>query len=632
MTVTRAARRQRLYVATGTKGRKRRWGTPAGAASRARRPAPRGGRGGDDAGRRRPRGRRPAGRRPDDVDLLRSIGGSETGRISTPSRWSSSTSTSTADPQRMRPDALPRDGRDRAGPQGAGGAGRGGVQPRLRTGWSTANSGWSEEVHPTLGPRRCRWRSRAGSGTATRYRVASRGEPMKEPIKRRTNWRRAGWVSPPRHALVALGVAAAVASGRADVPTLRIEDEFVRRVPAQGHLQAVRDSDLRSGRRARSLPHGGALMGAGGRGTLRLRFDPSALENGWSTPRHVFTGPGCRWRRAALRPPRCASSRRTRRWPGWRWRTRASSRRRTRGSSPQRDHRVGHRPAARDRAAEARRGVAEHPPAAHRHRAGPAADQGPPGRREPAGAGRPAGARRHRAARRRADPQAQLARRDHAGGGQRLERPIAGRDPRPVVHAGRGLRAGGGRRRAQGRQARHGGRRVGARGGLSRPYPARGRARQAAHPRFPGGVSRCHPGALQNRSAGDKPGQRVVATSCSTSARTPSWCRGRWVFDGEGRSVVYRKEGARLRAGRGELGASTMGRISSSPASLPATCRALRDPTRRAGAPGANPCSRPSAPPAPEGGTRRDDHHRMIPRKPSARRSTISRRTSWPRR
>ncbi len=109
---------------------------------------------------------------------------------------------------------------------------------------------------------------------------------MREPVKRKTKSRasrRLGLAAAAIAALVALGAFLPLSHpGGADVPTLRIEKtEFVRRVPAQGDLQAVRATPI-------SVPAGvpgpfriGWLAPDGSlvrKGDVVIRFDPSVLE------------------------------------------------------------------------------------------------------------------------------------------------------------------------------------------------------------------------------------------------------------------------------------------------------------------------------------------------------------------
>ncbi len=504
-----------------TTARRRRWGTPAGAASRcsrsptcARMEAE-----GDideaDAGRVAV-GQRVTFRldaHPDDVftGRVRSIGGSVQSRSErNPLKVVRlEIDLDRTDPQRMRPGmrflGTIEIEQDR---QGAGGAGRGGVQQAGRPGGLSQDRLAQRGGPPRLRARAttARWRSGAGSRPAT----WSPGAIFRRSRRRRDDegqeHGRSGWAWARRRRSIAL--IALAPSCRSRAPPARTcrpcgssPRSFVRSVPAQGDLQAVRATPI-------SVPNGvpgpfriGWLAPDGSlvkKGDVVIRFDPSVLEK-----RLVDAEDDLHAARLQMEKEQLSGLSEVRKLEKDAAMARVelaqASQFQKKDSeifSRSRDHRVGHRPEARRGAAEARRGVAADPRAAHRHRGRPAPDQGPPGgRQDPAGAGGAPGALRDRAPRRRADPQAQLARRHHPGGGQRLERPAAGRDPRSLGDGGRGLRAGGGRRRPQGRQDGHGRRRVGARGHLSGPHQAGGHARQAAHPRLAGAVFRRHPGA-----------------------------------------------------------------------------------------------------------------------------------------
>jgi HlyD family secretion protein len=104
---------------------------------------------------------------------------------------------------------------------------------------------------------------------------------LKKKTKGRAS-RRLGLAAVAIAALVALGAFLPLSHPGADVPTLRIEKtEFVRRVPAQGDLQAVRATPI-------SVPAGvpgpfriGWLAPDGSlvkKGDVVIRFDPSVLE------------------------------------------------------------------------------------------------------------------------------------------------------------------------------------------------------------------------------------------------------------------------------------------------------------------------------------------------------------------
>src|SRR5262245_57225740 len=94
---------------------------------------------------------------------------------------------------------------------------------------------------------------------------------------------RAALAAAPMAALFALGAFLPIArSGNGDVPVLRVEaQEFVRRIPAQGNLQAVRATPItapvgvRGPFRIGWLAPDGSLVKAG---EVVIRFDPSAAE------------------------------------------------------------------------------------------------------------------------------------------------------------------------------------------------------------------------------------------------------------------------------------------------------------------------------------------------------------------
>jgi HlyD family secretion protein len=133
-------------------------------------------------------------------------------------------------------------------------------------------------------------------------------------------------------------------------------------------------------------------------------------------------------------------------------------------------------------------------------------------------------------------------------------------------------------------------------------YPARiQRVDALAKPRIPGSpvqyfgvtleLARTDPRVM-------KPGQRVQAVLRLDQRRDALLVPRQAVFDREGRSVVYRKGARGFEPVEVKLGASTMGRIVVESGLAAGDLLALRDPTRPAGEPEIKPAQRPSAPPA----------------------------------
>ncbi len=133
-------------------------------------------------------------------------------------------------------------------------------------------------------------------------------------------------------------------------------------------------------------------------------------------------------------------------------------------------------------------------------------------------------------------------------------------------------------------------------------YPARiQRVDALAKPRIPGSpvqyfgvtleLARTDPRVM-------KPGQRVQAVLRLDQRRDALLVPRQAVFDREGRSVVYRKGAHGFEPVEVKLGASTMGRIVVESGLAAGDLLALRDPTRPAGEPEIKPAQRPSAPPA----------------------------------
>ena len=120
-------------------------------------------------------------------------------------------------------------------------------------------------------------------------------------------------------------------------------------------------------------------------------------------------------------------------------------------------------------------------------------------------------------------------------------------------------------------------------------YPARiARVDSLAKPRIPGSpvqyfavtlaLDRTDPRVM-------KPGQRVRATLSLDELEHALLVPRQAVFDREGSSVVYRKNGEGFEPVKVKLGPSTMGRVVVESGIKPGDLLALRDPTRPAGAP-----------------------------------------------
>jgi HlyD family secretion protein len=139
-------------------------------------------------------------------------------------------------------------------------------------------------------------------------------------------------------------------------------------------------------------------------------------------------------------------------------------------------------------------------------------------------------------------------------------------------------------------------------------YPARiQRVDALAKPRIPGSPVQYF-GVTLELSKTDprvmKPGQRVQAVLLLDQRKDTLLVPRQAVFDREGRSVVYRKGSRGFEPVEVKLGASTMGRIVVESGIAAGDLLALRDPTRPAGAPEVKPVQRPSAPSRPSGGSR----------------------------
>lgn len=108
-----------------------------------------------------------------------------------------------------------------------------------------------------------------------------------------------------------------------------------------------------------------------------------------------------------------------------------------------------------------------------------------------------------------------------------------------------------------------------------------------------------------------KPGQRVRATLLLEELRGALLAPRQAVFDREGRSVVYRKGGRGFEPVVVKLGPSTMGRVVVASGLRAGDVLALRDPTRPAGTPEVKPAPPPAAP-ATRSGRRRGSVTIMI--------------------
>ena len=139
-------------------------------------------------------------------------------------------------------------------------------------------------------------------------------------------------------------------------------------------------------------------------------------------------------------------------------------------------------------------------------------------------------------------------------------------------------------------------------------YPAKiARVDSLAKPRIPGspvqyfavtlGLDRTDPRVM-------KPGQRVRATLSLDQRDDALLVPRQAVFDREGSSVVYRKNGDGFDPVKVKLGPSTMGRVVIESGVKPGDLLALRDPTRPAGAPPERKPMERRAPPSapPQGG------------------------------
>jgi HlyD family secretion protein len=138
-------------------------------------------------------------------------------------------------------------------------------------------------------------------------------------------------------------------------------------------------------------------------------------------------------------------------------------------------------------------------------------------------------------------------------------------------------------------------------------YPAHiQRVDALAKPRIPGSPVQYFGVTLQLAKTDPrvmKPGQRVQAMLLLDQRRDALLVPRQAVFEREGRSVVFRKGRHGFEPVEVKLGASTMGRIVVESGVSAGDLLALRDPTRPAGEPEIKPAPRPSAPPPRTGGS-----------------------------
>ncbi len=577
------------------------------------------GRGRDRRGRRRPRGRGPARdpapRRPSGRRLpgrVRSIGGAvqERGRTAIRSRWSSWRSTSTAPTPSACAPACASWARWRSSgsPAALVVPAEAVFTPRPAAGASTAGGRLggllgSEEVRPApRPPQRPAGRDADGLEAGDRYRRREPAEARGEaPAGARPSWPRrllaagpglAVCQPPPRGVPAAGGPAA----GAVRAVTAVERADFVRRVPAAGEPAGGAGASELACRAGVPGPFRIGWLAPDGspvkEGDVVIRFDPSAIEKQLVDAEDELERPGSTWTRSRPRAsPRSQAGAATPRIARRRARERAAQFQKkdalifSRSEIIESD--IDQELAREPR--EARRGSGGRARAAR----GTELDlldikvrQAEPRstRRETA----LSAARSDRPARRRPDPQAQLARRDHrAGGRQRLERPAAGRDPgarrrwRPRSSCWRPTPAGW----SPGKPAT-----VAVESAPGRATPARiERVDALAKPRFRGSPVQYfarHPGARPHRSAGDEAGPAGAAPArLDEMPRRPRRCRGRRSSSATGARSSTAAPGRRLRAGRGEAGASGMGRVVVDSGIAAGDVLALRDPTRPAGEP-----------------------------------------------
>ena len=133
-------------------------------------------------------------------------------------------------------------------------------------------------------------------------------------------------------------------------------------------------------------------------------------------------------------------------------------------------------------------------------------------------------------------------------------------------------------------------------------YPARiARVDALAKPRIPGSPVQYFAVTLSLARTDRqvmKPGQRVMATLLLDERQDALLVPRQAVFDREGRSVVYRRGRRGFEPVEVKLGPSTMGRVVVESGISRGDEVALRDPTRPAGAPAVKPAAPPPASPA----------------------------------
>ncbi len=133
-------------------------------------------------------------------------------------------------------------------------------------------------------------------------------------------------------------------------------------------------------------------------------------------------------------------------------------------------------------------------------------------------------------------------------------------------------------------------------------YPARiARVDSLAKPRVPGSPVQYFAVTLELPRTDPrvmKPGQRVRATLQLDERRNALLAPRQAVFDREGRSLVYRKGKRGFEPVEVKLGPATMGRVVIESGLAAGDLLALRDPTRPAGTPEVKPAAPPQASPA----------------------------------
>ena len=140
-------------------------------------------------------------------------------------------------------------------------------------------------------------------------------------------------------------------------------------------------------------------------------------------------------------------------------------------------------------------------------------------------------------------------------------------------------------------------------------YPARiARVDSLAKPRVPGSPVQYFAVTLELPRTDPrvmKPGQRVQATLLLDQRQGALLVPRQAIFDREGRSLVYRKSRRGFEPVEVKLGPSTMGRVVVEAGLRSGDVLALRDPTRPAGEPAVKPAAPPPASPATRSGATR---------------------------